>query len=439
MSNTASQTRTDGPVLSARPSRRTMARTATGLAALLLATVIISFRPFQPAGAEGEGGDILNQIGFGSLGALALAGLFMFVDRRVLAALLSPWWLLLLAFLGLGVMNALSPADSIRAALFAVIGIVTMAAVLTLPRDADSFSTVLALAGFTVLGFSYYGILAMPEVAIHGGDGMEPQHAGLWRGSFAHKNIAAPVMACLSFAGFYLWRRGWRWSGGAMFVLAVIFMSQTGSKTTLGTVPLAIILAALPGAMGLRFLTPALLVAAIAGLALATLGIVFIEPLTALRDQIAPDLTYTGRTALWAFMGESLAERPLTGYGFESFWGTGIVLQADQPFDRDWDIRGIVHGHNSYMDLAISLGLPALGVALVAFIIAPMRDFLRVPFFRENILLSELFMMMLTFTLLNAFLESFFFRRADPVWLFFVFAALGMRLVARFQVHSSVN
>jgi len=43
-------------------------------------------------------------------------------------------------------------------------------------------------------------------------------------------------------------------------------------------------------------------------------------------------------------------------------------------------------------------------------------------------------MMMLLFTALNAFLESFFFRRADPVWLFFVFGILGLRMVARFPV-----
>ena len=38
-------------------------------------------------------------------------------------------------------------------------------------------------------------------------------------------------------------------------------------------------------------------------------------------------------------------------------------------------------------------------------------------------------MMILLFTALNAFLESFFFRRADPVWLFFVFGILGLRMV----------
>ena len=39
-------------------------------------------------------------------------------------------------------------------------------------------------------------------------------------------------------------------------------------------------------------------------------------------------------------------------------------------------------------------------------------------------------MMVVLFAALNGFLESFFFRRADPVWLFFVLSVLGLRQVS---------
>ena len=80
---------------------------------------------------------------------------------------------------------------------------------LALPRDADAFSAVLAFAGITVVVASYIGLVLLPDVAIHTANSAEPEHAGLWRGVFAHKNIAGPVMACFSFAGLYLLRRGW--------------------------------------------------------------------------------------------------------------------------------------------------------------------------------------------------------------------------------------
>jgi O-antigen ligase len=55
---------------------------------------------------------------------------------------------------------------------------------------------------------------------------------------------------------------------------------------------------------------------------------------------------------------------------------------------------------------------------------------MRIPLRKENIWLGDFFMMVVLFTALNAFMESFFFRRADPVWMFFVLAAFGLRQVS---------
>lgn len=436
MNNTASLKRTDGGAA----GRFSAARAATVLAALMLTVAMMSFRPFQPSGAgtltelAAAGGDIVNQLGFGTLGGLAIFSMLCFADRRLLSALLSPWWLLLLGFMVLSVVNAADPPSAMRAASFTLIGIATMAAVLTLPRDADSFSAAIAFAGFFIIGLSLAGLVVFPNEAKHTAASLEPEHAGLWRGVFSHKNIAGPVMACFSFAGIYLFRRGWMRSGVLLFSAAMLFMLNTGSKTTAGLVPLSTLVVVLPGLIGMRLMTPVLFALAIAGTAFATLGIVFIEPLKQLAHQLAPDLTFTGRTALWQFSGEMIAQRPLTGYGYESFWGTPVVTTADQPFDRDWDIRGIVHGHNGYLDIAVVMGLPALAVAAVTFLIEPLRDYMKIPLRKENVYLGDFFMMITLFAALNAFLESFFFRRADPVWLFFVFGILGLRLVARFPV-----
>lgn len=413
---------------------------STAIAGLLLAILTISFRPFQPAGAEltGGGGDIVNQLGFSAVGALALGSLLALTDRRVLLALLSPWWLLLLGFLALSVFNTPVPTDTMRSAAFALIGIIAVAAVLGLPRDADAFSRVLVFVGFLVLGLCYFGLVAMPSVATHQAGEVEAQHAGLWRGLFTHKNIAGPIMANLSFAGLYLWRRGWRRPGALMFILAMIFVFNTGSKTAAATVALAAFLVAIPGLFGARLLVPILVALALSSMAVATLGIVFLEPVKHAANALVPDLTYTGRTSVWEFAGEMIARRPWTGYGFENFWLTDTVMKTDHPFDRPWDIRGAVHSHNGYLDVAIAMGLPALGVAIIAFVIVPLIDYLRVPLYRENVLLADFFMMIIVFSLFNAFLESFFFRRTDPVWMYFVLAVIGLRLVARFRLHTRV-
>jgi O-antigen ligase len=400
----------------------------------MLAMVMISFTPFQPAGSGETGGNIVNQLGYGSLGAVAIGSLVLFSTSRVVAALFSPSLLLLIALALVSVFHAADPASAGRAMAFTLIGILAMAAVLAIPRDADAFSTVLERAGLIVVILCYVGLVIFPNEALHTADSLEPEHAGLWRGVFTHKNVAAPVMACLSFRALSLMRRGRLRTGGLLFVLSMIFMLNTGSKTTAGLVPVAMVAVTLPGIFGMRLLAVLLLWLAVLGTAVGTLGIVFIEPLREYVSWNFPDMTYTGRTTLWQFAGEMIAQRPWWGYGFESFWSTPFMETVAKPFDAQWDIRGIVHGHNGYLDIAIPMGLPALAVAVWAFIVAPGIDYLRMPPLRENVLLGDFFMMILMFTSLNAFLESFFFRRADPVWLFFVFALMGLRLVARFPV-----
>ncbi|QPC86779.1 O-antigen ligase family protein [Mesorhizobium sp. NBSH29] len=434
MSNTGSLKRTE---LDAIRDRFPVRRIGILLTSLIFAVALVGFRPFQLIGDEAmEGGDVVNQLGFGSLGAVSLFSLLAFTDRRVLAALFSPWWLLLLAFLLLSVLHAADPSSAMRAAFFTVIGLLAMVSVLAVPRDADAFSTSLAFAGFAVILLSYAGLIVFPDIARHTANSLEPQHAGFWRGVFQHKNLTGPVMACFSFGGLYLFRRGWKQAGGILFITAIIFMANTGSKTTVGLVPLAVGLVMLPGIIGMRFLTPLLFTVAIVLTGLATIGIVFIPALTDLASTVAPDLTYTGRTALWKFSGEMIMHQPWWGYGYESFWGTPFITEMDRSFDQDWDIRGIVHGHNGYLDIAVIMGLPALAVAAITFLIVPLFDYMRTPNLKENIYLADFFMMILLFTTLNAFLESIFFRRADPVWLFFILAVFGLRVVARIPYRS---
>ncbi|MGX9116721.1 O-antigen ligase family protein [Mesorhizobium sp. BHbsci] len=429
MSNTGSLRRTERAPLSAAFTRDGV---ATAIAALLFTVILVSFRPFQPAGAEmtGGGGDIVNQLGFGSLGAISIFSLLAFADPRVMRSLLSPSWLLMLGFFVLSVVMATDPPSAMRAASFTLIGILTMATILALPRDAEAFSKVIIFTIVVVIGLSYIGLIVFPLEALHTTDSLEPEHAGLWRGVFTHKNIAGPVMACFSFAGLYLYRRGQRLWGASIFCAAMIFMLHTGSKTTAGLVPFSILIVVLPSLIGMRLGTPILFALAIIAAAIGTLGIVFLPPVKHLAALYFPDLTYTGRTTLWEFAGEMLAKRPWTGYGFESFWGTPLLLNQDQPFDRAWDIRTIVHGHNGYLDIAVLMGIPALCVAVYTFLIAPLRDYLRIPLRKENIYLGDFFMMVVLFAALNAFLESFFFHRADPVWLFFVFGMFGLRQVS---------
>ena len=408
----------------------------TFAAAALLTILLVSFRPFQPGGAlkPGEGGDVLNQLGFGAVGAVSLIMLISFVDRRALAAMLSPIWLVMLAFVFLSVQHSLNPAGAFRAVMFMMMGVFGVLAALSLNSGADGFSRTLLIAGTTVLALSFAGIILLPDVAKHTVFSEEPEHAGLWRGIYSHKNVAGPIMAGILFSGLYLFRRGLRWQGAAMAGAALIFLSNTGSKTSALLAPMVFLLVAGPGLLGMRRLAPLAVFVTICTFALATVGTVLFKPLTALREAISPGASFTGRTELWKFAFENIAQRPWTGFGFESFWFSPMVYFGEKNTELEWDVRGAVHGHNGYVDIALTMGIPALIIAVAAMIIAPLLDYARVQKTRENVLMADLFLMIFTFSALNAFLESFFFRRADPVWLLFLLAVFGLRMVSRFEV-----
>ena len=405
---------------------------ASVVATLILTALFLTFRPFSSSSeAVGTGGDPLNQLGYGVMGALALLSLLRLADRRTVLSIISPWWLLLLLFAGISVLTSHDSDGALRSYAFTVIAIISVAAVLSLPRDMGAFTLVLTFASVVTLGLCYFGVFLLPGSAVHGAVGPEPEHAGMWRGVFSHKNIAGPVVASIGFVGLFLMRQGRLALGAAILLAAFVFVWNTGSKTAAGLLPITVLVVLLPRFLGLHRLTSLAVAVGLVLGAVATIGIALFDPVARLAEANLPDMTYTGRLAIWEFSLDMIGRRPWSGYGYESFWGAVAVNQTDMHFDMAWDVRNIVHAHNGYLDVALTMGLPTLVVAILVFVFIPLRDYARAPLFRTNVLLADLFLMMLTYTLLNALLESFFFRRADPVWMVFVLAALGLRLVSR--------
>jgi O-antigen ligase len=75
--------------------------------------------------------------------------------------------------------------------------------------------------------------------------------------------------------------------------------------------------------------------------------------------------TFTGRTTMWSFELKKLGERPLTGYGYDN---EGAIFN-DRRYP-DWNITegSNMALHNSYLALAVDLGLPALAFWSVVFL-----------------------------------------------------------------------
>ena len=429
MSNIAVPTRTDA----ARDPAGSWLLDATRLVlgAGLLTLLLMTFSPFELS-FEGNrnAGDIVNQLGYSSLAALALAGHVMFTDRRVALSLLRPAWLLMAAWLVVAALYAYSPQNALRTAAFTVLAMIAATGALSLPRDARSFRICLAIAALAVLGLSYAGIVLMPGAAIHDGGGMEPQHAGLWRGIYSHKNVAGAVMGALFFCGLYLFRAGQRWTGLLVAGLSLLFVLNTGSKTATALLPTVASLVIFLRLSGGRLL-PALAVGvAVAAMGLLTLGTVLSPTLDSLLQAIMPGTTFTGRTDLWRFALELFQGREWTCFGLNSFWQTNVAYGAERNFELAWDPRSSPNGHNGFLDVALATGWPGLCLAVLVLVLLPLRDYVLIGGGPEDQRLADLFLMILAFLLLNSFLESFLFERANPIWMILWIAVAGLRLLS---------
>ena len=98
------------------------------------------------------------------------------------------------------------------------------------------------------------------------------------------------------------------------------------------------------------------------GAALVTAVIVWREQLLELVGR-SPDLT--GRLDIWAAVGELIAERPVLGWGWISYWAPWV-----EPFDDLVVINGVTYlqAHNAWLDVLLQLGwvgVVAFGILVV--------------------------------------------------------------------------
>jgi O-antigen ligase len=299
-----------------RASLEALGALRTVLASVILTVAFVSLTPFASIYTGDTGGNVLNQLGYGLLAAIALAGHLVFTERRVALSLLRPSWVLLVAWFAASAFHTVDPPDTLRGVVFATISMVAATGALCLPPDGRSLRVALSLSVLAVLGLSYLGVLVFPSLGRHVGD----VHDGLWRGVYSHKNVAGAAMAVYFFAGIYLFRMGNHVLGALIAVLSALFILRTGSKTSLGLTGIVFAIVMSAHALRLRAAPVLLSLAAILGGALFTVGTVILPFSHDMVQLVAPGTSFTGRLELWRFALDAMANHGWSGYGFGAFW-----------------------------------------------------------------------------------------------------------------------
>ena len=410
-----------------------VARCLVAVASLLL--VLVTLDPFpdlrNPDAATVVGGRMaVTYLAWGLLAAVAL--LFVAAkDAPALKTLLTPLHLCLVGWLLINVV--LSESRGVSMQRFALLVSVTSLAVVLplLPPTQRSFNVCLGAAALVLLALCYLGIFLAPHYSIHTAlDIGEPQLAGDWRGSFGHKNVASPVMTILVYVGIYLSAVGSFVMGPAIAALAAIFLIFTGGKTS------SVLCLAIYALASLVYVTPGLWLKRIICFVplivmnLLTVGSVLSPALGAVTRLLPLDPTFTGRSAIWEFALAAVAEKPIIGHGYAAFWDDVTERQTAQG--AEW-ATSAAHSHNSYLDLAVTIGLPGLLLVILIFVLAPLGNFQSAQAHNRSGALAKLFLTIWLFGLYYGATETFLLERQNPIWFMFALAAAGLHFLARFQ------
>lgn len=413
-------------------------RLCTGAALLVLLALFVTVEPFSDLGDPkaleiSSGNEAVTYIVLFIL--VGISGALLHWTRSLpFPALATRENLALLAWL-LVVSVAMSTDSGVSAKRFLLSSATYLLAAMLpwLTRGLREFTSLLLFTTALVLVMSYAGVAVVPHLTIHQAtDVWEPEIAGDWRGIYGHKNVAAGVMAAFVYIGWFVARTRSLVAGLLISAGAFVFLVFSGGKSATGMVLIVGAIAYFVDRTQSLWGKALVALGPLAGLAFLTVGSITSETARSLLAMLPIDVTFTGRTEIWSFAIDALKANPWKGHGFEAFWYSEAVRFGAEDSTR-WMVE-VSTSHNSYVDLALTIGLPGLALVMVAFIAVPLRDFHNRLDTDENIDLSRLFLVLWLFCLYLGTFEAFFLSRANQLWFILALAVCGLRYTALFKV-----
>ncbi|WP_273771374.1 hypothetical protein [Brucella intermedia] len=193
---------------------RVSSAVGAGLFLCMFLFMWIGTNPYPDIGAvTGVTAKAADSSSFNQLVTLFLTGGFLIcgLNSSMRSVIMQPRILMGLVFFWL-LLTALLSAHPMIASKKVVLSILTAlnaSIFLMLPQSERQMARLLAIGSLITLAFAYFGVIFMPQRAIHQGtEVLEPMLAGAWRGHYPHKNAAAASLVLMSFLGLYIRKRG---------------------------------------------------------------------------------------------------------------------------------------------------------------------------------------------------------------------------------------
>ena len=340
-----------------------------GIALLFALSVLGPVFTAPPGGvhmSSSGGGSTLRQINYLVVVGMILFALRPMADFRRLLTLTAPLTLAL-AWCWLSLSWSLAPGIAVRR-----LALTTMLiwAVFAGVRHIGAEKSLTVMRGTLVLCLvaNYVAVAGWPQIGIHTlAEAADPNIPGMWRGVMMHKNFAGASCALTILTFLFDNRKERIWQRVLVIAASAFFLYKTGSKTSAGILGFSI----LTGLLYLRYNPKYRALCIPVGIILVTGAIYW--SLTNADVFTAPFNTktaFTGRVQIWPALYAYASDHLWFGAGFGSFWDIGPASPIYR-YARDWVID-LSNGHNGYLDLFTTLGLPGLILVVVATMIWPL-------------------------------------------------------------------
>ena len=299
--------------------------------------------------------------------------------------------------------------------------VVMVLVVLTEPNWSVAMKRIYTRLGFVLIPLSILFSRFFPEF------GRSYSHAGkpYWTGVTVEKNALGVLTLVFGLASLYFLLEVWRddksdrrkkrlLARALVIAMALYLLIGSESVTALASFGLA----AFPMILTFRYgwaRRPVIVHTVVFSIILVTVSALFLNVGSEMVQGMGRDTTLTGRTRIWHSV-LAVAESPLVGTGFESFW-------IGPRYEQVKELAGIEvnQAHNGYLETYLNLGWIGVGfMGIVLFagyarIVKAVRNL--APFASLRV---AFFMIIIT----ENFTEASF-GMAGPVWIAFLLSAMA--------------
>ena len=355
-------------------------RLALPLAALVWGLVVLMIVPegFDYASlitnyAPTSGSKISRMLWLGLLSFSLLIILWRAGLAWLLVRTLNPFFLLLVGLAAASIAWSIEPMLSLRRIVRMLTFVLTALAFVLMAWHARRYQNVLRpILTIMLAGSIVFGLL-FPALAIHQETAVEL--AGAWRGLANHKNGLGALASIALIFWFHAWFtrevKALPALTGIGIAATCLFLSRSSTALATTVLVLLFLWVLLRAPRGMRPYMPyfiALFLLAVVVYALTILNILpgqglLLSPITILTGK---DLSFTGRTEIWAIISEHISLNPFFGSGYGAYWSGPFAESPSFEFIRRMGQFYPGSAHNGYLEILNDLGWAGL-VCLIAY------------------------------------------------------------------------